>query len=294
MTNRCIVVTGAHSYLGQKVLKHISGLDGFDIAALITPWTTVSGLINSPEIRYFKADLRENLSGEAAEAVRNADYVLHFAWVRGQNEEKVLNENLLMFENLKTHITSPEKLVFVSSVAASPETLSTYGRTKFKIANRLSEYGAVILVTGLIVDKDPRGPYKLLGNVVRKLPFSIRFTRNSVKVYPIRTDDFLNAIATVISRPVPAGTYRVYPAEAANINDFLAELERKYPRVRLRFPMSYKFSMSSLKFLRRIGLMPASLGEKLLTFLYKDEDYLARHKALPGEHVIDRPLGELI
>ena len=294
MTSKRVVITGAHSYLGQKLLRHLTDLGGFQISAFVTPWSNNDGLISGPNIEYVKADLREDLKGDAAAAVQAAHHVLHFAWVRGRDEAKVLAENLLMFDKLKAHIAEPRRMVFVSSVAASPKTLSTYGRTKFKAAKDLSRYGAVILVTGLIVDKEPRGPYKLLVSVVKKLPFSARFTHNSVRVYPIRTDDFLNAIVTVLTEAVPSGTYRVYPSDAADINDFLAELERKHPRSRLPLPVSYKLTMGSLKFFRRLGIMPAALGEKLLTFLYKDEEYLAQHKQLPGGSDLDRPLSEMI
>ena len=294
MTNKKVVVTGAHSYLGQKLIEHLTQLGGFDIDAFVTPWSNDNGLLTEANIRYFKVDLRERLDAVAAAAVAEADHILHFAWVRGKDEEEVLSENLSMFDNLKEHISDPQKLVFISSVAASPKTLSTYGRTKFKVAGVLSDYGAVILVTGLIVDKEPKGPYKLLMSFVKKLPLSVRFTRNSVKVYPIRTDDFLNAVVTILTTAVPAGTYRVYPSEAADINDFLAELEKKHRRTRFPFPVSYKLSMGSLKFLRGAGLLPATLGEKLLTFLYKDEDYLSQHKELPGANDFDKPLSEMI
>jgi len=294
MTNRSVVVTGAHSYLGQKLLEHLSANGGFKIAALITPWANEDGLIHNVGITYFKADLREALQANVAALVRNADRIMHFAWKRGKDEEKVLDDNRRMFENVKEHISSPDKLVFISSVAASPNTLSTYGKTKFKMAQQLSVYGAIILVTGLIVDKEPKGPYKLLVGVVKKFPFSVRFTKNSVKVYPIRTDDFLNGIVTILKQPISSGTYRLYPSDAADINDFLAQLEKRYSRFRVPLPISYGLALGVLKSTRRLGVLPATLGEKLLTFLYKDEAYLAMHATLPGTENIDRPLDELI
>jgi len=294
MTNRSVVVTGAHSYLGQKLLEHLSAIGGFKIAALITPWANEDGLIHNEGITYFKADLREALQANVAALVRNADRIMHFAWKRGKDEEKVLDDNRRMFENVKEHISSPDKLVFISSVAASPNTLSTYGKTKFKMAQQLSVYGAIILVTGLIVDKEPKGPYKLLVGVVKKFPFSVRFTKNSVKVYPIRTDDFLNGIVTILKEPISSGTYRLYPSDAADINDFLAQLEKRYSRFRVPLPISYGLALGILKSTRRLGVLPATLGEKLLTFLFKDEAYLAMHATLPGTENIDRPLDELI
>ena len=294
MTSKKVVLTGAHSYLGQKLLSHLSTIGGFEVGAFITPWAKDDGLVAGDGIRYVKADLTQSLSDESAGLVRAADRLLHFAWIRGKDEDEVLASNFAMLANLQAHLTRPEALVFISSVAASPNTLSRYGRTKFKIANKLLADGAIVLVTGLIVDKEPKGPYKLLVDVVRKYPFSVRFTANSLKVYPIRTDDFLSAITTVLTADLASGSYRVYPSNAADINEFLEQLEKKYKRGRLKFPVSYKLSISGLRGMHRARLLPPTLGEKLLTFLYKDEEYLATHRTLKGTGSIDRPLEELI
>lgn len=294
MASKRVVLTGAHSYLGQKLLKFLAKKGGYEIAAFITPWAKEDGLFTADGIRYVSADLTTPLNETAAAEVAAADRVLHFAWVRSGSKDEILKVNLSMIENLQQHLSRPEALVFISSVAASPKTLSRYGQTKFEIANQLKEYGAIILVTGLIVDKEPKGPYELLVKVVKKLPFSVRFTKNSVKVYPIRTDDFLNAIDVVLSEDIQFGMYRVYPTQPDDINDFLAQLEKKHVRGRLRFPVSYGLSMTSLKAARGIGVLPATLGEKLLTFLYKDDAYLASHATLPGTEGIDRPLDEMI
>ena len=294
MTNKKIVVTGAHSYLGQKLLEHLVGIGGFEIAAFVTPWAEVEGLVASDKIDYSKVDLREELSLEASNAVKEANHVLHFAWKRGKDEAAVFEENMKMVENLRNHLARPDALVFISSVAASPETLSTYGRTKFKAANELVKYGAIVLVTGLIVDTEPKGPYKLLVSVVKKLPISVRFTKNSVKVYPIRTEDFLSAIDSILSQPIPAGSYRLFPSNAADINDFLKLLEARHKRARVPLPVSYPLAIGTLKIFHKAGLLPASLGEKLLTFLYKDDEYLAKHATLPETAEVERPLDEMI
>lgn len=294
MPAKKIALTGAHSYLGQKLLSRLLDTGGFDIAAFITPWASEEGLVTGDGIRYLKADLTQELPAEAAAAVSEAERVLHFAWIRGKDENEVIKSNLVMIENLQKYLSRPDALVFISSVAASPETLSRYGRTKFKIAGKLVSDGAIVLVTGLIVDKEPKGPYKLLVDVVKKFPMSVRFTRNSVKVYPIRTDDFLNGIMTILNQPISAGSYRLYPSNAADINEFLEKLEAKYKRGRLPLPVNYRMSMSALRAFHSIGLLPATLGEKLLTFLYKDEAYLASHQTLDGTEAVDRPLDEMI
>jgi hypothetical protein len=98
----------------------------------------------------------------------------------------------------------------------------------------------------------------------------------------------------VVNEDLPSGSYRVYPSNAADINEFLEQLEKKHMRGRVRVPVSYKVSIGGLRGMHRARLLPPTLGEKLLTFLYKDDEYLATHRTLKGTESIDRPLDEMI
>ena len=79
MTNKKVVLTGAHSYLGQKLLSHLSSIGGFEVSAFITPWAKEGGLVSGQVIKYVRADLTRSLLDETANLVREADRVLHFA-----------------------------------------------------------------------------------------------------------------------------------------------------------------------------------------------------------------------
>ncbi|MGH9946282.1 MAG: hypothetical protein ACRD6X_03690, partial [Pyrinomonadaceae bacterium] len=83
MANKRVVLTGAHSYLGQKLLAYLLEKGGCEVAAFITPWASENGLFKGEGIRYLKADLTLVLDDDAVDAVRKADRVLHFAWIRG-------------------------------------------------------------------------------------------------------------------------------------------------------------------------------------------------------------------
>lgn len=292
MAGKRVIVTGAHSYLGQRVLAHLAG--DHEITAVITPWTDDGGSIADDSINYVRADLTRPLDSELAAAVNRADRVLHFAWRRLKDENEAYAENLAMIENLQAHISQPAVLVFISSVAASPGTLSSYGRTKYRLAKKLIQDGAVVLVTGLIVDPEPKGPYKLLVDAVRKSPVSARITRGAVNVYPIRTADYLDAISTLLETDVSGGSYRLYPAKGCDLAEFLRLIEKKHKRARIPVFVPYGLSMAALKAARTLGILPSTLGEKLLTFLYKDDEYLSTHRTLPGTKGVDRPVEEMI
>jgi len=131
MASKRVVLTGAHSYLGQKLLRHLTEKGGYEIAAFITPWAKTDGLFEADGIRYISADLTKPLEETAAAEVKAADRVLHFAWLRSGSKDEILKVNLSMIKNLQQHISRPEALFFISSVPASPETLSLYGQATF-------------------------------------------------------------------------------------------------------------------------------------------------------------------
>jgi uncharacterized protein YbjT (DUF2867 family) len=294
MVSGRVVVTGANSYIGQKFIADAIAGGYADLQPVITPWADESGLIQAEGLTYLRADLTGELPADVAEAIRDAGAVVHLAWIRGADEQKILASNVAMLENILSHMSDPARLIFISSVSASPETLSVYGKTKYVTAGKVLAAGGVVVVTGLIVDDVPMGPYKLLADVVRKFPLSLRFTPGSVKVYPIRTQDFLAGIRELLTTPVPTGSYRLFPADAVDINAFMGRLEQRYPRGRIKVPVSYSLAMAGLKGLRATRLFPPSLMEKLLTFLYKDEAFLSSHKKIAGTEALERPVEELI
>ncbi|MBV9216496.1 MAG: hypothetical protein JO053_09985 [Acidobacteria bacterium] len=289
-----IILAGAHSYLGQKVVEHLRNRADINLLGIISPWGSDSGIITGKGIEYTRADLAKTLTDKLASEIRSADLVLQFAWKRGGTEPEILSTNRSILKNVKEHVTDPEKLVFISSVAASPGAFSGYGRVKFRLANELREWGAVILVTGLIVDKEPRGPYALLSKVVKKSPIAVRFKGASVPVYPITTEDFLLVIDILIDKPLSSGTYRVFGSRPVDLNDMLAAIERKQGRSSVKIPLPYGLTLGGVSLLSKVPLFPSSLSEKLLTFLYKDEEYLAQHTGIPGTEFLDKDIDDLI
>ena len=277
-SRRIVVITGGHSYLGQKFISHLIKSEDIQIKAVITPWAHEEGLVREPErLRYLKADLTGAASYELREALKAADRIFHLAWLRGPNLSRVLEANQKMIDNLKDYVSEPESFCFISSVAASPETLSTYGKAKFQIAQRVIAAGGTVLVTGLIVDDEPRGPYKLLVDVVKSMPLAVRAAPGRIMVYPLKCEDLVAGLTHFVRSDAPAGSYRLFPSTPVDFNELIASIEKQFPRKRIKVRFSYALVMASIKALRGLRLPPAQLHEKLLTFLYKDENYLRKH-----------------
>ncbi len=295
MDKKLIMLTGGHSYLGQKFISHLLNSGDAHIKALITPWAESEGLVQEPErLQYLTADLTEELSDEVKKDLREADYAVHFAWKRGTSFSEVLEANQKMVANILSHLREPKRFIFISTVAASPETLSLYGKTKFLVAQRVLGDGGLVVAAGLIVDDEPQGPYKLLVNVAKSMPVGVRATPGAVKLYPVKADDFVAGLKHLLDSEPQTGSYRLFPERAVDLNDFLSRLETKHGRKRLRIRFSYGLALSALKTLRSLHVPPKPLQEKLITFLYKDEKYLSAHKKIEGFERLERPLSELV
>ena len=279
MTKKTIVITGANSYLGEAVVRHLLEKTDWRIVGLVSPrWNGGTLREWPPRLRCIPADLTKPLPEPVRQALQAADKVFHFAWVRGKRLEEVDRLNLGMINSLMDAMAGPSRFYFISSVAASPGALSTYGCAKYHAMQKVCERGGVALICGLVVDGVPRGPFKMLTSVAQKLPFSIRFNL-PVPVYPVDIRDVLLAVQKVGESNLSAGCYRLF-AEAVDLNDFLASLEkaasRRRPAVKLD-PRSLLAAASVLKLVPGLS----GLAEKLQTFLHKDSHYLMSHLSLP-------------
>lgn len=273
MTEKTIVVTGAGSYLGGRT---VARLNGYRVKALVSPrW---QGGDERDGVEYIRADLEKPLPPGTIEG---AHRVFHFAWSRGRNLEVVLDANRAMINHLVEPLADASKFFFISSIAGCPGAHSTYGKSKAQAAEFVRNLGASVLICGLVIDAEPRGPYKMLTSAIRKLPFRIRLTRGEPKVLPVQIDDVAGAVEALCESKVDPATYRLF-GDAQGFNEFMAAIEERYPKRRIPLSMSADFILNTVAGMKRMHLAPWKLSDKILTFLYKDVDYLMTAKEIPS------------
>ena len=167
MTRRRVVITGAHSYLGSRAVAHLLQVADCEIYALVTPWAErVDKGGESDRLHYLSVDLTQALAPEVVSVLASADRVLHLAWVRGRTLHRISRINEDIIDRLMTPISEASRFYFMSSVAAGPRAVSTYGRAKWEGARLVAAKGGNVLVCGLVVEARPRGPYKVICNLV--------------------------------------------------------------------------------------------------------------------------------
>ncbi|HMP74718.1 MAG TPA: hypothetical protein PKE12_00335 [Kiritimatiellia bacterium] len=276
-----IALTGAGSYIGLRLLERLAAGRERPIVAIASPRSMRPEHL-PPWIRWVQMDLAAQTPA-LGEILQSTGVLLHLAWARtGGDEQALLARNTAMIRQLTAALPDPGAFWFLSSVSASSQARSSYGRIKFAMEQLVRNLGGSLLSVGLVVERDPpAGPYKMLRSLVQKLPFAFRTTLGSVPVYPIRMDDFLPAMTRLLDAPPPPGAYRVF-TDPLPFNAFMRHLEAGFTRGRMPLPLPLPLLLAGARAWQRTGLPPRKPVDQILTLFYKDAAHLAKHRPLPG------------
>jgi len=278
---KTIVVTGANSYLGGVVVASLRARTPHRIIALVSPRATPPA-DGDAQLRWLRADLAHPLASEVAAALHGADCVFHFAWARTGSPADMRNDNRAMIEHLTGAMPDAARFWFISSASASPRPMSTYGATKHDAAQLVRRLGGGVLVCGLVVESNPaRGPYRLLRRHVARSPFALRLTHGEPLVFPLQLADLGEAIVHVAGSTLPPAGYRMF-SRPVGFNAFIGFVEQLHPRKRVPLALPASLLLKGAALAKRTHVFPARICDQVLTFLYKDAEYLLGHDELPG------------
>lgn len=277
MDDRIAVITGASSYAGGLLVRHLEKLNGWQVTPIYSTRTHEAGVTDSNTA--LQCDLRYPILGVVRSTIENADVVFHFAWIRGATKARIMTENFAMIENLLSVMTDTNKFVLISSAAAGPTAPSIYGSTKFAAEQMVSQRGGTVLSIGLISATPGQGAYAAIKHLVCTLPIKIHFSR-SFRFF-VATEDEVVRACMALADDVPGGEYAAFPTGGTPGRKFLRNLENACPRVRLPIWIPDKLVLWLIATLNRAHLFPPLLGEKLTTFLYLDADSLESKSPIP-------------
>lgn len=268
-----IVITGANGYIGTNLIKFLTQNKSCKIYAIINE-NSLPKFKTSSNVTVFKADLTKPLKNDIVEVIKSCDKVVHLAWNKGHDYESTLKKNVAMVDNLLLYLKKTSSLLFMSSVTGTPQTLSIYGKTKYKCSNYVLKKGGVVLVCGLVLDmENPGGSFKILYKLINKTNFAFRFFKGGPKVYPIRVLDLLNFLDFIFDKELCSDTYKLF-YKPISFNRFIKHMEKSIKKKRIPIILSRKF----LLILGNTGrFVPAfrKFSDKILTFFFKEDYYLS-------------------
>ena len=265
-----IVITGANSPLAQALIEKFSPALTSRLVGLVSPRSDPATL--NTKIGYFRADLERQLPEDAAGVLKEAEAVLHMAWIRDTDPEAATHRNMRIAERLVAAIGSAGKFHLLSTISAGPDAPGAYGRAKFAVGEWLNSQGGGVLVCGLVVSEPPISAFKMLCDVSARVPFAIRFWAGRTQIYPIGLNDLAATLEEILLTKPGSGTAALFLPGGVPANQFMKRIEAKHPRTRLPVWLPNKPLLAVAKLGRNLPLK--DLSEKVVTFLYTDERWL--------------------
>jgi len=254
---KTILIIGSNSPLARKFIAHT--INKFNIIG-----ATTSDFDNKINIEWVNI---EQSIFKLKQKLTSTDVVINFSWSRTNNLENIrLNKFLIEHKKKST------KLIFISSISASPKSRSHYSKNKFLVSELIKTNNETNVMLGL-VDHQGSAQINQLIKIITLLPFSLRFSYNFFNIYLIHQHSFLMKLEELLLTDKKGGNYAMYD-NILGINDFIEFLETKHV---IKKKISITCPVFLIKFfLLFINIIPIkiSLFDKLFTFIYKDVKWI--------------------
>ena len=283
---KLIVITGANSYLGSAAVEYFLTHTTFFIVAFVSEnHDQFVFRFDKERIIIIKCDLTAGVPENGRKYLLQAGFIFHFAWTRMGNLEKVTEDNTQMIRQISRYLKDPACFYFISSAAGTPHAKSNYGKSKFSVSDFVRTMNATVLCCGLVVEQNPgKGPFRILTNFAANCPVAVRIQKNAPSVYPVKLDDILSALQWITTCKPVTGTYKLF-RESTGFNEFMMLLEKSRNKRRITLHVSTAAILNTAIFLKKIKIGKARVLDQVLTFFYKDRDYLDALDEIPGNAI---------
>jgi nucleoside-diphosphate-sugar epimerase len=183
-------ITGGSGYLGRRLAAHLLA-EGWRVRTL---GRRPSGL---PGAEHEPFSLGESLSPDRLEGV---DAVVHCAWdFEKKTWSGIEKVNIRGSQRLFDSVAAAEsvRLVHVSTVSASGNPRSMYGRAKLLTETMATERGGMVVRPGLLYGPEPGGMVGMLRQLVRALPLVPVLVGSRPPLYLAHEDDVCSLLRMV-------------------------------------------------------------------------------------------------
>ena len=214
-----VLVTGGGGFIGSALLRGFGALG----------WRAIGcgprrPAANRFEWRAYDLGWRQ-LPDELFEGVR---VLVHAAYAKRDYERNVSGTLLLCEHAARCGVRS---IVFLSSLAAHPDALSSYGKQKYELQQRIGALGALVVRPGLVVGDG--GLFGAMRDALRAHRVVPLIDGGRQPLQTVYVDDLVDAICAAAGRGA-AGTYTVAEEDPVPFREFYAALAERM-NVRVRF-----------------------------------------------------------
>ena len=266
-----ILLTGSSSDIGLKLTnKLIENIENFSEVSLLVNTSSISEKIkidNHKKIKLIRQNLLDPFSNELKKILDTIDILIHFAWIRPKNPKKSYRLNVEVTNKILGNLNKNSKIIFLSSVAGIPESLSYYGKSKFEISKKLySSYETSILLSGLIITDNKNSPFQFLKKFFEKILVPIKFG-SKIKILFNDSSQVVDAVYDKIIN-FKKGIFGLYNNEHISIDDFAENNFKRKGLINISFFLNLFLKIS--KYINSIPLING-ITDKLITLITNDK-----------------------
>lgn len=191
MTNQTAAITGANGFVGSALLRTFAGA-GWRVIAL------TRRALDDPEAEWRRYDLED--PGVPAGLLAGVDVLVHCAYVRRRSGVDAFAANVraskMLFDAARA--AGVKQLIFVSSLAASEDARSEYGRQKFRIEQMLDPNADAIVRAGLVLGNG--GLFARMQEYLRRRSFVPLIEGGRQPVQTVDVDDLSTCVLRIAER----------------------------------------------------------------------------------------------
>ena len=268
-----ILLTGASSGVGLKLSEKLIGnIENFSqIFLLCNPNSKFdeANFIKHEKIKLIRQNLLEPHSNELKLILNEIDFLVHYAWIRPKNPANSITHNTKIIKNIFVNLNKKVKIIFLSSVAGIPESISHYGKSKYQISKLLhNSFETKILISGLIVSENKDTWFDKMKKILEKIPILIKFGER-FKVLHTSTDQVVNITYDNIFH-FKKEIFKLYEDENISLDNFI----KKNSTLNKNFNINISMLLRSFLFVARyINYIPVinRISDKLITVFTNDK-----------------------
>lgn len=254
-----VAVTGASGFLGGSLCRTL-GTKGFEVRALVRDPARFAG---APGVRAARCDLPDSID-ELALAGLSA--VVHCAYATRENDlaraRRVNEEGTRRLLEASRRAGVP-RMVFVSTVAASPAAPNYYARSKHALEAVFDPARDAIVRPGLIIGKDGHGLFQQLLDNMQRLAVVPLFGGGRQPLQTVHVDDVCQAIARIVERNL-GGAFNVAEPDPPTFAAFLRMMAERLG-IRVRFvPLPFAPALAAVRIIEALRLPFPLRSESLL------------------------------
>lgn len=201
-----VAITGAGGFLGRALARQLLEA-GTEVQAFSR---RDPGL---PGVTWHAYDLAEPVSA----ALAACDVIVHAAFAMGRTGPALETLNREAAKRVLAIAREHQRhLVFISSMSAHADALSSYGRAKYAIEQTLDSSREAIVRPGLILGTG--GVYSRMLDSLRRAPVVPLFFGGTQPVQPVAIDELVRALVRIVTERRP-GVFNLGTPEPVTIRE---------------------------------------------------------------------------